>query len=133
MVQRELAFFAFAYQSGKLIQGFVTADGLYVVVFVEYGMCGRDRDLLVMLVAGDYRAGHGTGIDLHQGASENDRVRNAVNAGNQFGELSAAFFFQAAGFPVEVDMHDAGQQLHEQDNADYSERIGDTVGYGCQR
>ena len=23
-------------------------------------------------------------------------------------------------------MHDAGQQFHEQDNADYSERIGDT-------
>ena len=28
---------------------------------------------------------------------------------------------------------DAGQQFHEQDNADYSERIGDTVGNGCQR
>ena len=37
------------------------------------------------------------------------------------------------GLPVEVDVHDAGQQFHEQDNADYSERIGDTVGNGCQR
>ena len=49
------------------------------------------------------------------------------------GKLSAALFLQAAGFPVEVDVHDAGQQFHKQDNADYSERIGDTVGNGCQR
>ena len=45
MAQWKFAFFAFANQGGKLGQGFVTADSLYVVVFVEYGMCSWDGDL----------------------------------------------------------------------------------------
>ena len=133
MAEREFPFFAFAHQGGKLVQGFVTAHCLYVVVFTEYGVCGGDGDLLAVLVAGDYSTGYGTGIDLHQATSENYGVRDTVDAGEQFGKLSAALCLQAAGFPVEVDVHDAGQQFHEQDNADYSERIGDTVGNGCQR
>lgn len=66
-------------------------------------------------------------------ASENDRVRNAVNAGNQFGVLSAAFFFQAAGFRSRSICMMRGSSFTNRMNADYSERIGDTVGYGCQR
>ena len=54
MAQWKFAFFAFANQSGKLGQGFVTADSLYIVVFVEYGMCSWDGDLPFVFVAGDY-------------------------------------------------------------------------------
>ena len=65
MAQWKFAFFAFAKQSGKLGQGFVTADSLYIVDLVEYGMCRWDGDLTLVYVAGDYCTGHGPGIDLH--------------------------------------------------------------------
>ena len=70
-LSREFPFFAFAHQGGKLVQASSLPTACMLVVFTEYGVCGGDGDLLAVLVAGDYSTGYGTGIDLHQAASEN--------------------------------------------------------------
>ena len=56
------------------------------------------------------------------------RNRQVVSSG----ELAAAFLLQPARLLVEVDAHDTGQQLNEENHADNAERIGNTVSDGCQ-
>jgi hypothetical protein len=70
---------------------------------------------------------------LHQAPVEDGGVGYTEQAGCQFRELAAAFLLQAARLLVEVDAHNAGQQLDEEDDADDTEGIGDTVGDGGQR
>ena len=128
----QFAFFALAHEDGKLVQGIFAAHGLYAVSLVQDGLGGGDGYLLIVLMARDDGTGHGARIDLHQAAAEDGGVGHAEQAGCQFRELAAAFLLQPARLLVEVDAHDTGQQLDEENHADNAERIGNTVSDGCQ-
>ena len=69
---------------------------------------------------------------MHQAPVEDGGVGYAEQTGCQFRELAAAFLLQPARLLVEVDAHDTGQQLNEENHADNAERIGNTVSDGCQ-
>ena len=94
-------------------------------------MRGGDGYFIFMFQTGNNSTCHCSCIDLHQATVEYACISDTVDTSAQLRKLSAALYFKATGFLIQIYTHDFGKQLHKQNHSDYTKRICDTVSNGC--
>ena len=132
LCERNILVHLLADQQLDLFERAVVAHYADQVVFLQYRMSRRDDNLRSVLDARNHGARHVAELKLGDTLANDLLVLYPKRGPVQLRELAPAFYFQLPGFGLDINPQQLGQQLDEQDHADHTERIGNTIGDGSR-